>query len=203
VNVFLQGRCVVSNDEKEGNVYERLWKLWTMICKMIMDGVRDPEKVVDTLQTIVDQTKVYLRRLYETETITISATDGTETFASCGLFSGGVYGIDISSVMGQPTPMIPLTIHEMIEDGAFKPVFESLGKPGDEELEQSQVNAFVRGHNSKLCRDGSGTFFRVKGGFVALVYVLGVGRLEVHVHSFSFGSLWRAARRRRLVSPQL
>ena len=40
---------VVSN-----NVYERLFKLWSMICKMVMDGVRNADDVADLLQTIVD-----------------------------------------------------------------------------------------------------------------------------------------------------
>lgn len=52
------------NNDK--NIYERLWKLWTMICKMIMDGTRDPEKVAEVLQRIVNP---YLCRLFEKETI--------------------------------------------------------------------------------------------------------------------------------------
>jgi|GEM_PF-5373644 len=41
---------VVSND-REGNVYERILKLFWMIGKMIMDGVRDPESFALLLQT--------------------------------------------------------------------------------------------------------------------------------------------------------
>lgn len=47
----------MSNGEKstkeETNVFERLLKLWTMIVKMIMDGVRDPAKVADHLQEVI------------------------------------------------------------------------------------------------------------------------------------------------------
>ena len=50
----------------------------------------DPHKVAEILQSIVS--KVYLRRLYETESIVVSATDGIETFASSGIFTGGIYG---------------------------------------------------------------------------------------------------------------
>lgn len=55
----------MSNELKVGaNVYERLWKLWAMICKMVMDGVRDPEKVAEILQQIVNM-KVCLKQLEE------------------------------------------------------------------------------------------------------------------------------------------
>jgi len=39
----------VSND----NIDERIFKLWSMICKMIIDKVRDPGMVADVLQNIV------------------------------------------------------------------------------------------------------------------------------------------------------
>ena len=50
------------------NVYERLFKLWSAICKMIVDGTRDASKVAEVLQSIVDGVtggKIYLRRLFE------------------------------------------------------------------------------------------------------------------------------------------
>lgn len=61
----------MSNKIKKTNVYERLWKLYITIGKMIMDGVRDPEKVADLLQTIVDM-KVYLKQLFVGEVITFN-----------------------------------------------------------------------------------------------------------------------------------
>lgn len=42
----------MSNDNTE--VFARLFKLWAMICKMIMDGKRDAKAVADMLQGIVD-----------------------------------------------------------------------------------------------------------------------------------------------------
>lgn len=39
----------------DGNVYERLFKLWSAICKMIVDGARDPYKVAEVLQGIIDR----------------------------------------------------------------------------------------------------------------------------------------------------
>lgn len=43
----------MSND-KEMNVFERLFKLVSMISKMVLDGVRDPQKVANHLQEVVD-----------------------------------------------------------------------------------------------------------------------------------------------------
>ena len=37
------------------NVFERLFKLWAMVCKLIMDGKRDPDAVADSLQVIVNE----------------------------------------------------------------------------------------------------------------------------------------------------
>jgi len=37
-----------------GNVYERLFKLWTTVCKLVLDGKRDEEGVCSVLQAIVD-----------------------------------------------------------------------------------------------------------------------------------------------------
>ena len=181
----------MSND----NVWERLFKLWSAICKMIVDGVRDPGKVADVLQTIVDGAgvRVYLRRLYEAETIVIGATDGTETFASSGLFSGGVYGETLPVGESIPTPEIGATVHEQIVDGNFSQVFgETSG-----EFTQAQVCEFIRNHQGKLRKDGYATFFRVRGAFVARVFFDGGGRLHVYVGRFSGGGVWGAGRRLR------
>jgi len=73
----------MSND-KNVSVYERLWKLWAMVCKMIMDGVRDPEKVAEALQAIVDEVtevKVYLRRLFGDDKVAIYELAKNATFA--------------------------------------------------------------------------------------------------------------------------
>lgn len=45
--------------KKEANVYERWFKLTSMICKMIMDGGRDLEKVLEHLQEIVDNAEKF------------------------------------------------------------------------------------------------------------------------------------------------
>ena len=197
------------SNEKSVSVYERLWKLYIMVGKMIMDGVRDAEKVADALQAIVDEpvavAKKYLRRLFETEKIVIGATDGTETFKSSGLFTGGIYGVSVPATVENPTSTQETTVavHEMVEDGNYQTLFVSLGKAGEQEYEQSQIVAFCRVHPDKLRKDGYGTFFRLKGGFVAGVDVDDDGRLRVYVRPFSNDFVWYARFAHRLVAPQL
>jgi len=184
----------------EKNVYERLWKLWTMICKMIMDGVRDPYKVAEILQGIVTEVKVYLRRLYETESIIVGATNGTETFVSSGIFAGGVYGETLPIGVGKPTLATNAIVDEIIEDGKFTELFGSLGERN--RWQESQVVQFCRDHRDKLRTDGYGTFFELEGGFVARVDVGGDGRLRVYVRKFSNDDVWHARYRPRIVVPQ-
>lgn len=38
-----------------GNVFERLFKLWATVCKLVVDGKRRAEDVVEVLQKIVDE----------------------------------------------------------------------------------------------------------------------------------------------------
>lgn len=42
----------------DNEVFARLFKLWAMVCKMIMDDKRDAAMVADCLQKIVDEPKV-------------------------------------------------------------------------------------------------------------------------------------------------
>src|ERR1035437_4426032 len=97
--------------EEQMNKYERLFKLWTAICKMVVDEIRDPDKlekalevVLGALQSIVDEpvtvakkAVVYLRRLFETETIKLG---------------GAVFAV-----------------YEIVVDGTFTQIFGSLGDP--------------------------------------------------------------------------
>jgi predicted DNA-binding transcriptional regulator AlpA len=197
--MFLSKEKTVSNSENV-NVYERILKLLSAILKMVVDGVRDPHKVAEALQVIVNETTTYLRRLYEVETITVGATDGTETFASSGLFTGGVYGLTLP-VAVKPTTATRATVWEMILDGIFTQLFGSLGE-ARRRWTESQVVAFVRSHRDKLRTDGYGTFFEIEGGFVANVHVGDCGRLSVDVYGVSGGGVWHATYRRRLVSLQ-
>lgn len=148
-----------------------------------------------------EKANVYFRRLFGKKSIVISATDGTETFASSGLFTGGIFGETLPAVE-QPvsTPRVKVTVNEQIRDGIFSEIFGSI-KAGEFEWEQSQVTQFCRDHRDKLRTNGYATFFRLKGGFVASVSRLG-DELGVLVRAFSYDRVWLAEYRRRFVLPQ-
>ena len=189
----------MSNDKKEVNVYERIFKLLAAIYKMVVDGVRDPEKFADTLQAIVDSTADYLRFFSEAK---VAAADGNETFESSGLFTGGIYGLAVpDAAKGKATPVTKATVWEMILDGMFSILFGSLGKNRTRWTE-AQVVQFCRDHRDKLQTGGYATFFEMEGDVVAGVRFGGDGRLEVGVYSFSFDGVWDARYQLRLVSLQ-
>ena len=201
--MFVKERIVVSNEKKEISVWERISKLWFMIGKMLLDGVRDPEKVAEILQAIVSEpamAKKYLRRIFESELIAVHNADGTETFKSSQLFTGGVYGLTPPAVR-KPTLDMSVFVYEQIVDGTFAEIFGSLG---EERLrwQESQVVQFCRNHRDKLRTDGYGTFFELEGGFVANVNFDDNGRLKVNVNGFSFDGVWSALCGHRVVSPQ-
>ena len=176
----------VSNDT---NVYERLWKLYIMIGKMILDGVRDPQKVADALQIIHDTATIYLRRLYEAETITVGATDGTESMS--GLAASG-HGTESATVV----------VDEQAIDGNFAQLF---GSKGETRMlwTRSQVAVFCRDNKGRLRGEGYGNFFELEdGSSVADVRVNGVGLPDARVYEFSRGSVWHARYRRRVFSLQ-
>ena len=182
------------------NTFERLFKLWSMICKMVMDGARDPEKVAEILQTIVDETKTYLQQLFTD--LEIDAKDGTETFESSGVFPGGVYGVAVpAAAKGKPTPAAKATVWEIILDGIFALLFGSMGD-NRKRWTEAQVIEFCRRHYGKLRTGGYTTFFEMEGGVVAFAYFDDSGRLEVYVDSFSHDSVWHAKYQHRLVSLQ-
>ncbi|MEX2029047.1 MAG: hypothetical protein WD963_01025 [Candidatus Paceibacterota bacterium] len=145
--------------------------------------------------------KLYLRRLFETETLIVPETSEEETFSSSGLFPGGVYGL--TPQKSTPRPATEAAVHEQVVDGRFAQVFGSLGK--DRRVwTEAQVCAFVRTHPAKLRGEGyDETFFELEGGFVAIVVFDVGGRLRVRVDEFSDDCVWHVEYRHCFVSLQL
>ena len=198
------------------NVYERIFKLWSSICKMIVDGVRDPEKVADALQVIVDEVVVknYLRRL---EVVRLGATDSTETYETAKkVFEAGFdsdfenFGIIFSGI----APEMDVAVDELVKNGKFR---EFLGETL-EELERrrmlgSQFVKFCRDIPGKLKQGGNASFFvltkndepvavDLSNVFVASVLVNGGGQLDSYVNPFDRGNTWYAECRHRILYPQ-
>lgn len=195
MNSFLNKENIVSNDK---NVFERLFRLWSAVCKMIVDGARDPGKVADDLQRIVDTVTVPLRWLFVD--VEVGATDGTETFQSSGLFTGGIYGLGVPVVaQGKPTMATKAIVWEMVLDGPFILLLGDL-REKRKRWTESQVVRFCRDHRDKLRKEGCGTFFELEGGVVANVSANGSGHLDVYFNSFSPDFIWRAEFAHRLVT---
>ncbi|MCX6752540.1 MAG: hypothetical protein NTZ87_03545 [Candidatus Nomurabacteria bacterium] len=198
-----------------GNVYERLWKLYIMVGKMIMDGVRDPEKVAGILQDIVNQVaeKVYLRRLFETEVIIVGATDGKKTLEESGVFPGGVFG---ESLLGKckPAPAIKVVVDELVENGKFPDFLGNTALQLEQRrLHRGHLANLSNTHSKKLCKDRYSVFAVVtkddepvkddlSNVFVALVSFGDFGQLWVYVDEFSDDFVWRAQYQPRVVTPQ-
>jgi hypothetical protein len=176
----------------------RLIKAW-------FDGRAEAPKMIE----VPEEMKVYLERLYETGSIVIPSIDGTDIPSmSKDVFDGWIdpdfvnWGIDLSS---GPTEAQSVEVYELVLDGNFKTILESLGRPLDKLFFTfSQVKAFCRDHKDKLRTQGYTTFFPFKVGkarFVAHVFVDSSG-LNVYVFRFSYVVVWYAVGRHRIVLPQ-
>ncbi|MFZ2523564.1 MAG: hypothetical protein WAW92_04235 [Minisyncoccia bacterium] len=161
--------------------------------------------------------KSVLHRLYEGEVISIRRLAGAGTIAHADrVFSGHIdsdfvaWGTD--ELDETTTPKQIVEIHEMVQNGNFQTIFESVGRPIAElVLTQKQVIAFCEDHRDKLRTEGFGTFFIFKVGpnvlpdlsnlFVARVIVV-VRDLYVYVDRFSRSFVWLGRYRHRFVVPQ-
>lgn len=199
------------------NSYERLFKLWTMVCKMIMDGKRSVEQVADLLQTVVDgkaqEVNKYLRRLF---TFKLGSMDGTGTYSEAKkLFRAGFdpefknQGIVFSGV----APETMVAIDQLIQDGLFS---EFLGVTVMElekrRLLGSQFLAICKNCN-KLRKNFYDNFFVLTRGdelvaedlsnvFIANVFVDDGGGLGSDLYAFSDEDIWDEKGCPRIFSPE-
>lgn len=144
------------------------------------------------------------------ETLTLDSTDGVETlFQAGGVFSCidpdfKDWGLNVKS---EPTGPTNVAVHEVIKDGTFEQIFGGLSSNLDSLcLTQTQIIQFATKYRKWLRGDYYATFFlfKVDGKlFVARVRVRGDGSLGVHLHHFSYDSVWHAGYRHRVVVPQL
>ncbi|MFA5736649.1 MAG: hypothetical protein WCX70_00440 [Candidatus Paceibacterota bacterium] len=194
-----------SDKNVEKNVWERLFKLWATVCKLLVDDKRDLEKVTRMLQQIVDETysNPYLRK------ITIGVLGATTGARYLKL---DFWGTDVASPV---TEEASFEVFEMIKDGTFEQIFGGFGVDDFKKLfwSQDQIITFFEANSDKLHPKGLATFFlfsvKLKKGtendeefFVADVYRLGDARFRTHVYCLSDDNVWRAEDRNRFVVPQ-
>jgi hypothetical protein len=95
-----------------------------------------------------------------------------------------------------------ISVHELISDGTFTEIYNSLGDLTRLVLTQSQVVMFCKEHPDKLRDNGLPNFFLLKKElkegvkanpefFVAHVFVRDDGHLYASVYPFSDGNVWR------------
>jgi hypothetical protein len=113
--------------------------------------------------------KIYLQRLFEAETITVAATDGSETLQ--GLFA-----------LGRPTESANVIIDELVEDGKIAEIFASKG-PKRRRWWPSQVVKFATNNTDKLLAVGYGNLFELQGGTIVDVGFLH-GKLYTDFYHF-------------------
>ena len=200
----------MSNERNE--VLGRLFLLWSAICKMVVDGVRDAEEVANVLQGIVDgpanTAREVVHRLTRTlfPSITLGATTGREVLDARNVFVGYCDPAFTEAAEDESEGERALDVKEMTENGKFRQIFDGFGRRLDElAMSRSRITAFCRDHRDKLRGGGYGTFFLFKKGkkfFVASVRVVGSGRLGVRVSPLSGARVWYATCQHRIVVPQ-
>ena len=108
---------------------------------------------------------------------------------------------------GAPTGLMPVSVYELAQDGAFAELFGDFGvEPDYLTLTQAQIKQFVKLYPHWLKSGGNGTFFLFKIGteiFVAAVFLFSDGRIGVRLRRFSLERVFRAIKLHRLVVPQL
>jgi hypothetical protein len=163
------------------------------------------------VKEVVENTS-FLRLLSGAEALPLNACDDTRSLVQAmDVFSAFGSAETISweglNVSGVVTPATFVAVHEQVKDGTFRQLFGSLSSNLDKLcLSQGQITMFCQDHHKWLRQDGWATFFLFKEKdlfFVARVSVCSDG-LKVFVERFNGReSLWNAAFRIRVVSPQL
>jgi hypothetical protein len=157
-------------------------------------------------QVTVGTDTTHLRFL---ESSTIHTTSGIATLAEASdVFTGYLdagykkWGTDIAGVDTEATPV---DIYEMKKDGTLADIFGSFGFDLRSLcLTQGQVKEFARSHRHLLRQGGGAAMFLFEANgelFVADVYLRG-GKLKAFVNRFSYGYVWSACHRYRVVVPQ-
>ena len=98
---------------------------------------------------------------------------------------------------------INISVYEMNKNSTFKDIFESISTNLDSlAMTQGQIIEFCKNHKDELVKNYIRNFFLFKNNddfFVAYVNFDRDGSLDVIVYKFSYGYVWLAGRRRRVV----
>lgn len=167
--------------------------------------------MLDPIMRAVAEVAKYLPPLPGAEALGIPACDGARTIAQAiDVFRADIdpgfkhWGLDVASASAA-TPAVRVQVHELVKDGTFAQMFNSLSGDLDKlVVTQHQVIEFCKKYESWMKNDCT-TFFLLKVGSEFFVVYVGVhsGGLAVDVRRFDCGSMWYAERCYRLVFPQI
>lgn len=119
----------------------------------------------------------YLRPL-SVGVIVVGDTDGTETFASSGLFEGGICGKIPHSSLAKPTLAMRVSSHQLVQASPFA---EFLGRSFGEDRRSWQVSqiTWLYRYYPEYFRTGMfPNFFEMLGGIVGDIRVVRFGILK-------------------------
>jgi hypothetical protein len=192
-----------------GNMYERLWKLYATACKLVMDGKRSADDLADLLQLFIEKRQSQTTYLRYLRSLTLAPVSGAVTIASAkDVFTDYLdpnfrqWG---TNKVGTDSKASRVDVLEAVMGGTFKQLFGSLGPdPRSLCLSQGQIVEFCRTHREHLRQESYGTFFLFEVDddfFVAYVNVVS-GELKALVRRFEYESFWRADDGCRLIVRQ-
>lgn len=143
-------------------------------------------------------------------TTKLKASKGKTISQAKNVFTGWMdsdfknYGTDVAV---EDSKAQTIEVYEQEKNGTLQDIFGSFGDTNLDSLclTQGQIIDIVKNHSDILLQDGWYNFFLFKVGsefFVARVDRFG-GFWGVRAYRLSYGSVWRAGRRRRVVVPKL
>lgn len=160
----------------------------------------------DSFLGLINENKKNMKTLYKN--IVIPATSGKRTIAKASdVFKGWIdsdfknWKLDSKDIA---TKEANLAVLEIEKNVTFKDIFGEDFK--SKALTQEQIIRFCENHSDKLRDGGYGTFFLFKVGEEFFIARVGFGSddlLRVGAHRFSYGYVWGAECRLRIVVPQL
>jgi len=124
----------MSNDT---NIFERVFKLWAKIAMLIVEGKRDPHKIADVLQKILE-TSDLLRFLATVNLLAITGWNAKKAFTTGKWYLGSDFENNFVIDKDVDVPTVALRTQELIRGSRDEGIRVELGA----ELEEIQLGQF-------------------------------------------------------------
>lgn len=164
-------------------------------------GMRVVRPAVAVDETVAPVDGVYLRRIFNTEMITVGATRGVlwETLSRSNLFAGGMYGFP--RPFRKARELTQTFVYNLVADGTLAQAFRSLGE-NRKRWTEAQVIRFCQDHRYKFMGGkGVTSHFELEVGSVIGVTVESDNHLTEATCGFSNESVLRVKDKHHFVIP--